>query len=59
MDKKSITETESIAEKFNKYFTQFGPNLTKDIGTSNKSFNEYIKKYSTIQPGKIISVNKF
>ena len=32
MDKKSITETESIVENFNKYFTQIGPNLAKDIG---------------------------
>ena len=39
VDKKSITETESVAENFNKYFTQIGPNLGKDIGTSNKSFN--------------------
>ena len=42
VDKKSITETESIAESFNKYFTQIGPKLGKDIGTSTKKFNEYI-----------------
>ena len=58
MDKKSITETESIAENFNKYFTQTGPNLAKDIGTSTKSFNEYIKKHDTTQPEKVISVNE-
>ena len=37
--KKSITKTESIAENFNKYCTQIGSNLAKDIGTSTKSFN--------------------
>ena len=58
VDKKSITETESIAENFNKYFTQTGPNLAKDIGTSTKSFNEYIKKHDTTQPEKVISVNE-
>ena len=52
VDKKSITETESIAESFNKYFTQIGPNLAKDIDTSTKSFDEYIKKHDTIQPEK-------
>ena len=59
VDKKSITETESIAEEFNKYFTQSGPNLAKDIVTSTKSFNEYIKKHGTTQPEKLMSVNQF
>ena len=59
MDKKSTTEIESIAEKFNKYFVQIGPNLAKDIGTSTKSFNEYIKKHDTTQPEKVIFVNEF
>ena len=36
--KESINETNSIAENFNKYFTQIGPNLAKYIGTSTKSF---------------------
>ena len=59
VDKKSTTETKSIAENFNKYFTQIGPNLAKDIDTSTKSFNEYIKKHDTTLPEKVISVNEF
>ena len=59
MDKKRITETESIEENFNKCFTQIDPNLAKDIGTSTKSFNEYIKKHGTTEPEKVISVNEF
>ena len=59
MDKKSITETKPIAENFNKYFTQIRPNLAKGIGTSTKSFNEYIKKHGITQPEKLISVNEF
>ena len=59
VDKKSIAETESIAENLNKFFTQIGPNLAKYICTSTKSFNEYIKKYATTQPEKVISVNEF
>ena len=42
-----IPETESIAQSFNKYFTQIGSKLANDIGTSTKSFNEYIKKHDT------------
>ena len=59
MDKKSITETKSLAGDFNECFAQVGPNLTKDIGTSTRSFNEYIKKHDTTQPEKAISVNVF
>ena len=59
VDEKSIAETKSIAENFNKYSTHIGPNLAKDIGTSTESFNEYIKKQDTTQPEKLISVNKF
>ena len=58
MDKISITETESITESFNKYFTQIGSKLAKDIGTSTKSFNEYIKKHDTAQPERVISANE-
>ena len=58
MDKISITETEYVAESFSKYFTHIGPKLANDIGTSTKSFNEYIKKYDTTQPEKVISVNE-
>ena len=32
--------------------------MGKDIGTSTKRFNEYIKKHGTTQPEKVISVNK-
>ena len=59
MDKKSITETKPIAENFNKYFTQIGPKVQKDIGTSTKSFIEYIKKHITTQPEKVITVYEF
>ena len=58
MDKKSITKTKCIAGNYNKHFTQFGPNLAKDFGTSTRSCNEYIKKHDTTQPEKVISVSE-
>ena len=58
MDKISITDTESIAESFDKYFTQIGPKFTKGIGTATKIFNEYIKKHDTTQPERVISVSE-
>ena len=59
MDKKSITETNSIAESFSRYFTQIGPNLTKDIGISTRSFNECVAYHGTTQPENVICVNEF
>ena len=58
MDKTSITEAKTIAENLNKSFTQMGPNLVKDIGTSTRSFIEYINKHDTTQPEKVSSVNE-
>ena len=56
VDKKSITETKSIVQNFNKYFTKIGPNLAKDIDTSTKSFND---KQGTTQTEKVVSANEF
>ena len=58
VDKISIIETESIAESFNKSFTQIFSKLAKDIGTSTKIFKEYIKKHDTTQAEKVKSVNE-
>ena len=33
--------------------------MAKDIGTSTKSFDEYIKKHDSTKPEKVISVNEF
>ena len=59
MNKKSITETKSINEDFNKNFTQIRLNLAKDIGTSTKSLTECINKHGNTQPEKVIPVNEF
>ena len=53
VEKKSITETKSIAEKLYKYFTLIGPNLVKDVSTSTKSFIVYINKHGTTTNRKI------
>ena len=40
-----VTETASIADEFNKYFTEIGSNLASTINTSNKpSFKSYLNK---------------
>ena len=38
---KEITDLKTIAEKFNKFFTEIGPNLAKDIDPSSVTFDNY------------------
>ena len=45
VDGKNITNIHSIAETFNKYFTEIGPNLANKIAPPRKHFHEYIKEY--------------
>ena len=40
---KEITDLKTIAEKFNKFFTEIGPNLAKDIEPSSVTFDNYLK----------------
>ena len=57
VDKESITNRHSIAENFNKFFTEIGPNLANKINLPRKHFHEYLKEYQTCQPENVISVN--
>ena len=58
VDKESITNIHSIAENFNKYFIEIGPNLANKINPPRKHFHEYLKEYQTCQPENVISVNE-
>ena len=58
VDKKSITNIHSIAENFNKFFTEIGPNLANKIDPPRKHFHEYLKEYQTCQPENVVSVNE-
>ena len=59
IDDKTLTTPDEIAEGFNNYFSEIGPNLAKDIDTSsNSNFKKYLKhsnsEFTAFQP---ISVN--
>ena len=43
VDKESITNIHSIAENFNKFFTEISPNLANKINPQRKHFHEYLK----------------
>ena len=54
----SITQNSSIAENFNKYFTEIGPNLAKKIGKSNKHFAQYLYKHVSELSEHPLSINE-
>ena len=54
-----IFEKEKIANEFNQYFTNVGPDLAKHIPTSSTHFEDFIKKTDSLLPVKAISMNEF
>jgi hypothetical protein len=43
IDEQVITENETIADLFNEYFTDIGPNLSNQITETNTDFKRYMK----------------
>ena len=55
----NITSTEEIANAFNEYFTNIGPNLANSIGDANSSFETFVKSAkSKMDRFKLVSVGK-
>jgi hypothetical protein len=56
----SLTNTKDIAEGFNDYFSNIGPDLASKIHTSNLNFQTYIEKakseFSAFQPVTVSNV---
>ena len=50
----NLTNSKDIAEGFNQYFSNIGPELASKLGTLNCNFQEFINKpkseFSTFQP---------
>ena len=55
---KTITDVHLIANHFNSYFTEIGPNLANKIEKSSINFEGYIKKCNSIQPEHPLSINE-
>ena len=58
MEKKEITDIKSIAENFNRYFTEIGPTLTKKVDSSSVNFHQYLEAYNITQQEKDLTVNE-
>ena len=58
MEEKEIIDTKSIAENFNRYFTEIGPTLAKNVDSSSVNFHQYLEAYKITQPEKDLTVNE-
>ena len=54
LDENSLTNPKDIAEGFNDYSSNIGPNLASQIDTSNSNFETYVKnaesEFTAFQP---------
>ena len=58
INKKDITNADLIAENFNKYFSDIGPKLAKNIEVSSIDFRSYIKEHESVQSECDLTVNE-
>ena len=54
----SVTQSTSIAENFNKFFTEIGPKLAKNIKKSSKNFAHYLHKHLSELSEHPLSINE-
>ena len=59
INNKDITNVDLIAENFNKYFSDIGPKLAKNIEVSSIDFRSYIKEHESVQSEGDLTVNEF
>ena len=58
VDKKYITLETEIAKKFNEFFTEVGPSLSRKIPTPSKPSESFLKKTSTTLPERCLTINE-
>ena len=56
--KKEVTEIKDIAEEFNNFFTNVGPNLAKKVPNSSKSFTSFLNQTHSIMEKNSLSINE-
>ena len=54
----SVTQSTSIAENFNKFFTEIGPKLAKNIKKSSQNFAHYLRKHLSELSEHPLSINE-
>ena len=52
------TGENQIANEFNKYFSDIGPSLAKNIPKSSITFESFLKRVNTTLPSQSLSINE-
>ena len=58
INKNDVTSEIGIANEFNKFFTNIGPELAEKIPTASRTFESFLNKIDTTMPADSISVNE-
>ena len=58
LGKGNVTNSKSIAENFNNFFTEIGLKLASEIKKAAKTFDIYLKKVNILQPEYPLSINE-
>ena len=53
-----MTDDTQTAESFNKFFTEIGPKLAREIETFSMKFDDYLEQCNTIMPDNPVSINE-
>ena len=54
----TFTDINLIAQEFNSFYTNIGPNFAKKIDNFSMRFESYVKKCKNKQPEKPLSINE-
>ena len=58
IEKKEVTEIKDIAEEFNNFFTNVGPNVAKKVPNSSNSFTSFLNQTHSIMEKNSLSINE-
>ena len=58
IEKKEVTEIKDIAEEFNNFFTNVGPNLAKKVPNSSNSITSFLNETRSIMEKNSLSINE-
>ena len=58
LKKIEVTEIKDVAEEFNSFFTNVGPNLAKKVPNSSNSFTSFLNQTHSIMEKNSLSINE-
>ena len=57
INKNDVTSEVCIANEFNEFFTNIGPELAENVQTARKTFESFLNKINTTMPADPVTIN--